>query len=287
MAFAGVVPASRPVPSPYGLFSVAKVNNHGGRDEHWAGGFAYDSELCNVEGSVIDVCGGAPLVFQEPEDFTDSKVTPFGIRVMNECLSIGYSAIDWKARTIRQLELITQKGVEAELWAGAYSSTINGENQFLASDAAVDVTGGSRDTPGAAVNPKVGIALLEQAIAECGSGTQGTLHVPPAVGALFGLPEDSEIGDQLHTFNGNLVAIGTGYDGRGPGDQDPPDDWFTPWIYATGPVTVDLGPSELVSPDFGSAVNPRTNDMAFVAVRPASVFWDGCCHFAVQVDIRE
>jgi hypothetical protein len=159
---------------------------------------------------------------------------------------------------------------------------------FLASDAATDVTGGSLDTGGAPVKPQVGIALLEQALASCGPGMQGVIHIPANLGATLIGPNDEPISDSdpLHTINGNLIAVGNGYDGRGPGETDPPDDWFRPWVYATGPVFVDLGPGELVTPEWGSAVDPRTNEMSFIAVRPASVYWDGCCHFAVQVDIR-
>jgi hypothetical protein len=290
MPFNGVVPAGRFTPAPYGLFSVAKVNNHGAADEHWVGGFDFESEICELEGSVLDICGGDPLVFMDNLDGERyGKVHPFGIRVRDECLTPGFDAIDRKAKIVRQLEMMTQKAVETELWAGNYSQSLDAlapPNQYLTSESAVDVTGGSAGTGGSPVPPVIGLALLEQALAECGPGAQGTIHAPPILGAKIGSQGGEGDGETLKTFNGNLIAFGNGYDGRGPGETTPPADWFTPWVYATGPVVVDLGPAELVTPDFSSAVNPRTNVMSFMAVRPASVFWDGCCHFAVQVDIR-
>jgi hypothetical protein len=290
MPFRGVVPANKFAPSPYGLFSVADVTKHGTGDEHWAGGFDVDSEICNVEGAVIDVCGGDPLVFLDPSDQEYPKVMPFGIRARTSCLSTAHRAIDWKSRVMRQLEMITESAVEAELWAGTYAQDAANTNMYLSSSDAVDVTSGSADgTGGTAVKPSVGIALLEQALATCGPGMQGVLHMPASVGATLIGPNDEPLSDAdpLHTINGNLIAVGNGYDGRGPGETEAPADWFTPWIYATGPVFVDLGPGELVTPEWGSAVDPKTNEMNFIAVRPASVYWDGCCHFAVQVDIRE
>jgi hypothetical protein len=58
------------------------------------------------------------------------------------------------------------------------------------------------------------------------------------------------------------------------------------YMYATGPVFVHLGSEELVTVSEDQAVNPQTNEMVMVAERPASVHWDGCCHFAQQVDVR-
>lgn len=281
MAFKGVIPAPKAVPSPFGLFGVADVTRPGAGDEHWAGGFSAETELCSFNSSIVDICGGpdVPVVVASGEMFRD--VSPFGIKAIDECLTPGWTVQDRRARVLRQLELVTQKAVERELWNGTYSIQAANSNLYLSKTGAAEVISS------AAVSPRTGLALLQQAFANCGVGVQGIVHVTKSTAEVLGdsLSLDRDKGD-AHTRAGNLVAIGNGYDGRGPGDLVPPTDPMIVWMYMTGPVSVRLGPAEMVTPSEVEALDIRTNVMRYVALRPASVSWDGCCHFAVQVDIR-
>ena len=90
---------------------------------------------------------------------------------------------------------------------------------------------------------------------------------------------------RLRTAAGNLVSVGAGYDGRGPGEGAPTDK-FVHWMYATGPVHVVLGSEELITVDATQALDTRTNEMTYAAERPAAVYTDGCCQLAVKIDIR-
>lgn len=283
----GVFPAAKLSPAPFGLFSVADVQRHGTRDEHWIEHFSQESESCAFDASLVDVCGAeTPIqIFDSSDARRWIDVHPFGIIAKDECLSIGWSVQDREARVKRQLELITEKAVETELWNGLYLQAWNtsegvttNTGMYLSSTSSTTLNGGT------AVKPKIGLALLEQALAECSTGFQGTIHMSPLLAATLGVELKLE-DDHLITSTGNKVVIGAGYDGRGPGASAPTND-FTHWIYATGPMFVHLGTNELITVSVDQAINPSTNEMTYVAERPASVHWDGCCHFAVQVDIR-
>lgn len=282
MPFKGVLPAAKLTPAPYGLFSVADVTEHGSRDEHWIGGFSAESEACAFHASLVDVCGDVTPV--SVFDTSDGKrwidVEPFGIVAQDQCLTPGLSVIDRRARVLRQLDLITPGAVETELWSGLFHRTDDGAEtgMYLASTAATTITA-------TAQKAKVGLALLEQNLATCSSGFQATIHMTPLVATMIGTDLKHENG-QLTTTTGSLVAVGSGYDGRGPGDDTAPAaSATTHWMYATGPVFVHLGTDELVTANDAQSVDVTTNIATWVAEKPAIAYWDGCCHFAVKVDV--
>ena len=290
MAFNGVFPAGAVKPSPYGLFSVAEVAEKGPRDSHWGQGFSAMSEACAFDANIVDICGGidsVPVYVNSGERF--KEVRPFGIIVFDKCLSVGFDAEDRRARAVRQLELVTQKAVETELWAGPYRSAWNNtqsEPDNLAFLAGAD----TEVVESTAVSPKIGLALLEQAVANCGPGIESVIHMSPLVSSAledgFSAVKDEEFDKtRLRTAAGNLVSVGAGYDGRGPGEGAPTDK-FVHWMYATGPVHVVLGSEELITVDATQALDTRTNEMTYAAERPAAVYTDGCCQLAVKIDIR-
>lgn len=286
MAFDGVVPAGNVKPAPYGLFSVADVVERGPRDEHWGNGFSAMSEACTFTSRIVDVCGAvAPVdVFVKAGERFKS-VKPFGILTLDECLSVGYDAEDRRARVVRQLEIVTEKAVETELWVGNYRRAWNlddpdpDEPDTYLSQSTTDVVEGT------AQKPTVALALLEQALADCGPGYQGVIHLSPLTASVLGNHLHEEDG-KLLTNSGNLVAVGSGYDGRGPGDSAAPADKFVHWMYATGPVRVVLGSKELITVNPAQATNVKTNEMTYAAERPAAVYTDGCCQLGAKADIR-
>lgn len=283
MVFKGVIPAAKLTLPPYGLLDAADVTEHGSRDEHWIGGFSAESEACAFNATLVDVCGDiTPVVVRDTLDgLRWVDVEPYGIVVRDRCLTPGLSVIDRRARILRQLDLITPKAVETELWSGLYRRALDSgaeTGMYLASTAATTITA-------TAQKAKVGLALLEQNLARCTSGFQGVIHMTPLIATMIGIDMDNS-GGTLMTRNGNKIAIGTGYDGRGPGDDaSPAATAVQHWMYATGPVFVHLGTDELVTVNDAQSVDPITNIATWVAEKPASAFWDGCCHFAVKVDI--
>ena len=278
MADNGVVPAPKSTPAKFGLFSAATVIRESS-DAHWPYGFEAETESCNFNATLIPLCdtGQDPIEILTAEGPHSKTVKPFAIEVSDECLSVGTLDQDSRARVFRKLETVTQYAVEREFARGEYTSAAtDGDGLWLASEDAINLTTGP-------VSPVLGVALLEQALATCGGGAVGVIHMPRDVAAIAG--NDYELdADSMRTKFGNLVVAGSGYTGAGPGDVERDDD-LKPWIYATGQMVVRLGEPELVTPTITEAIDAKTNATRWVASRSAAVWWDGCCHFAVQVDL--
>jgi hypothetical protein len=294
MPFNGVFPAVNTEISPFGLLSVADVTEHSTADSHWINGFQYETENCGFNASIQPICApGDPDIelFDNSDGPNYLGNIPFSIKVEDTCLAVGWDVADRKAKALRKLDLVTQKALETELSTGFHAKLYGGsigsgethstaEQQYLANQDTVQVLGNGSTSLG------VGLALLEQALADCGAGSRGVIHVPRDVASLLDthVQPDSD-GKQLLTKNNhNWVISGSGYTGAGPGDESR-DQRLTPWIYATGPIVVHLGAPEVITPRLADQVNARTNEMTVVAVKPAAVYWDGCCHFGIQVDL--
>jgi hypothetical protein len=296
MPFNGVFPAIKPEISPFGLLSVADVTEHTAADSHWVTGFQYETENCGFNASIQPICApGDPDIelFDTSNGPNYLGNMPFSIKVEDTCLTVGWSVTDRTAKALRKLDLVTQKALEMELAIGSHAGLYGGfigtgtsetadtnARQYLANPDTVQELGTGTVSLG------LGLALLEQALADCGAGSRGVIHVPRDAASLLDThvqPDDDD--KQLLTKNNhNWVISGSGYTGAGPGDQER-DQPLTPWIYATGPIVVHLGAPEVITPRLADQVNVRTNEMTVVAVKPAAVYWDGCCHFGVQVNL--
>lgn len=262
--------------SPYGLFSLQDPNVPA--DEHWVGGFTFENRQCSLTQNYLDVCGGgpAPIAGVTPSGDAIQTFLPYVVEAVETCSTFGFVARDLEDRARDALEAITQKAVEKELWTGAVA-TANSytNNRFLADSTSTDVT----PTPGTAVKVRYGLALLEQALAECGAGTRGVIHMTRDVASTLPLHRN---GDRLETQLGNYVVAGTGYTGSGPTGVVPATGT---WMYATGPVAVTLGDIQILGATKAEQVTRETNTWQVRAIRPAAAVWDGCCAFAVYVDL--
>lgn len=292
MPFKGIMPAPALVPKPYGLFSVAIIDEVGARDEHWGQGFDAMSEACSFDTALIDICSSFEEVASVNLDGARWKrIRPFGITVTDKCLVIGETMEERRERALRQLGFVTQKAVEQELWVGGYRSSWDAHLDGIEAGSSIpqgylshqDTTVLQSDPQ----SPIIALALLEQAHADNSPGTQGVVHVSPLIGSILGSSggfEKAEDGDYLLTKAGNKLVIGAGYDGSGPDATADSD--FIHWMYITGQVKVVLGSEEMVTVNPAEAVNVKTNEVTFKAERPAAVYTDGCEQFAVSADIR-
>lgn len=287
MAFKGVLPAPRVVAAPHGLFSAADVVERGARDEHWGQGFEALSEICSFTASIHDICGAidSVQVFDGADASRWRSVRPFGIVVLDDgCSSIGLPADDRRSRVVRQLDLIAEKAIEAELFSGAYRREYDdfiGETSdaYLSSSTASvveDSTGG--------FSPLQGLAILEQAYAASSPGVPGVLHLTPLLAVAL-KRQLVRVDGKLYTITGTRVVIGAGYDGRGPGETVPPTSLVQHWMYMSGPAYVVLGAKELITVDEVQSVSTTDNSTVFAAERPAAVYVDGCGQYAIKVDI--
>jgi hypothetical protein len=294
---AGVFPAAELKPARGGILDgAASVTEHADSWGQWTNGaFFWTSDACPVDLILSDYCSNAAEGLIASND-TGSSVEgwPFGIITRYRCLTVGTKLEEMKATALKQNRVGTQKALEYELWTGGISRASDHlDNRFLSGPGSVDVTPG-----GTAVSVKLGIAALEQALADCGLGAAGVIHMTRAEAALA--PTDGAIewdNDKLMTILRTPVIAGVGYDTNVVWSSDPVTGIPIPtpgpvapmpttqWMYATGPVSVHLGPSEII--DTPPMVNIATNEITILAGRPAALFYDSCCTFAVNVDLEK
>jgi hypothetical protein len=189
-------------------------------------------------------------------------------------------------RAIDQLLATQSKRIAEEFWTGAEARADGWDNRYLA-HLASDVLSDS-----GAVSATVGLACLEQYLADCSGGEPGMIHAPRQVVThwkALGLVtfENGLVRTVLQT----IVVPDAGYDGSGPqqavnGAPTPAVDGSI-WAYATSPVEVRLGPVDAQpAPDsVWEVVDRDTNDFTVFAQRLAMVTFDNCCHAAVEMDL--
>jgi hypothetical protein len=203
---------------------------------------------------------------------------PFDIRASMKVSTFGTNPAELEASAKMALDMVTQKAIEIEFWNGDVAKllTSDNDNRYLASTRTVDVT----PQPGTAVKVWYGLALLEQAIADAPIGANGVIHAPRDVATTLRLEND---GNVLKTVLGTPFVAGTGYSKRGPSGALAPAG--KAWMYATGPVSVRLGPLTIVPDKLNQAVNTRINDIEYFVDRPAAVTWSTTDSYAVLVDL--
>lgn len=290
MAFQGIFPAQPVKAASFGLLSVADVVTP--EDEKWVRGFAAEFLSRPDKVQLLSALSGEVPngVIYEPSDGTSTDthqdVRPFFIEAINEVSGMGVRGKDPRASVLAQLEATTQKAIERELWDGPVIIADNDDQPFLAKG-----TNGPKLIGSGAVAPKKALSLIEGAIADSPTGGGGVIHVTRDLGSILSLqgaikPVDNEDGTQhLETVLGTKVVIGSGYTGSSPDGALGSD--TIKFIYATGPVTVILGESEVVNEDMNRAFTPSNNDVELRAIRPAAVYFDPSIYYTVQVTIPE
>lgn len=149
---------------------------------------------------------------------------------------------------------------------------------------AVDLT----PTPGTAVHPAVGVALLEEFAGDQYGGVP-VLHTGRRAGSLLGTAGTIiRNANRLETVQGAIVAAGGGYTrlvGPPTDLQDPttvqPAGPGQAWLYVTGTVVIRRAPVIEVGPVMSRT--PATNVAEMLAERPHVVTWE-CITGAVLVD---
>ena len=132
---------------------------------------------------------------------------PFGVITRYECYSPGYTVEQRRDIARKQAEAGSQKAVEHELWSGQIAQASNRlDVPFLMDGKAVNVGAG-------VVKLALAVAKLEQALADCGLGTQGVIHLTRQAAVVAASQNVIERdGDKLFTALGTPVVAGVGYD---------------------------------------------------------------------------
>jgi hypothetical protein len=210
----------------FGLFSVNKggpeVSGDSVEAEHWVRGFEVDLESRpNYVRIMDDTDSFTETVYSDPDAPRYLEVKPFFIEVEDFATTMGLLGLDRKERVLRQLDAVTQKTVERELWEGEITRGRGYLNTYFTDEDTVVVLGG-----GAALPPHHAIANLERGIGNySASGEQGFLHITRDVAALLGsqymLTRNDDDPNHIHieTNSGTTVVIGSGYTGSGPANN--------------------------------------------------------------------
>jgi hypothetical protein len=284
----GVVEAPKIVPSAFGLLAVVKPENSANEDM-WIRGFSqeYETTVDTLTNWDDTDTSSYVLVNNATVNYYD-EIKPFFIELDEVRSTLGFLGIDRIARLKRQLEGVTGKALERELWNGDIRIAESHDNKAL-------INGATVLNSGTALSPRRALALLEHTIATTShAGEQGIIHATRDVVALLSsnssmLFHEKEK-DHLQTFGGTPVIAGSGYTGQGPTSVT--DGTETPsatnkWIYGTGTVRVYLGDIDVVNDNLSQAydVSGNANDMRIKAIRPAAVYFDTSIHLAVRVDL--
>lgn len=272
-------------PAKFGLLNSETLVTLEGKEEEWASGAYIESIACNVDTRVVELCDPSHVAEITAAGDRFVQVAPFFIQTEYACSTFGFEANDYFAKAVQAMELCQGKAVEHELWTGELAQQDIGvgfegdgnPNRYLASLSAVSVA-----ASGTPLRPAHGLALLEKALGDCGCGARGFIHSTRDVASSLRKYLKPR-GDVLETTLGTGYIAGSGYTGSGPNGEVPAGSLR--WMYATGQVSVGLGKVETTPDTRSESIDTRTNSVVVTAQRPAIATWDGCCHYAVLVDL--
>jgi len=237
MAFDGAFGAPAIVPSAFGLFSIFPPTNPTS-GEKWVRGFDQWWDTTPSYVRVLDANYSTyttAVVDSNPSVALYSHHIPFFIEVQDDRSTLGLLGEERMARVLRQLEGVSQKACELELWDGAVALQGTGTdlvNPYLAKGSSVTILAGRKSdgsvadpvADGAAISVKHGVGVLEYQIGQYSSaGEQGWLHMTRDTAAILSsynqmvFHQPGDLGSQhLQTFGGTPLVCGSGYSGNGP-----------------------------------------------------------------------
>jgi len=283
----GVVVAPAIEPSDFGLFSVAKPEATTLADEdRWIRTFAqeWDTSIYSAK-NWDDTDTTSASVASDATPIRYTQIKPFFIEVEEQISTFGYTALNRFERISRQIEGITQKAIEQELWDGAVREGESHDNLALSASTATLLNSGT------ALSAARALALLDFKIGSTSPcGEQGVIHMTRDIASILAsnyvLYHTAD--GRLETISGTPIIIGSGYSGTGPtGATGATATDTNKWMYGTGSVQVYVGNVDVVNDNNGQAydVSGNQNDMKLKAIRPAAVYFDTTIHLAVRVDL--
>jgi hypothetical protein len=289
MAFTGVFEAPLIQPSAFGLLAVVKPENAPDEDK-WVRGFSQEWETTTQYLSNWDatdttqeaIVNGATVKYY-------TEINPFFVEIDETLSTLSFLSVDRIQRITRQLDGMTQKAMEVELWDGEIRKGESHLNVALSDGSATVLNSGT------ALSAKRAIALLEHEIGQYShGGEQGFIHMSRDVfsilssaGQVFMHSRDGS-GDHLQTSGGTPVVVGSGYSGNGPdGASGAEATADNKWIYATGTVKTFVGKVDVVNDNLAQAydVSGNQNDMRLKAIRPVAAYFDTSIHLAIRVNL--
>lgn len=277
-----LVPTAGLEVASFGILSPATtVYNH--TDSFWTSGITYENQDAGLVIANGSIYGANPIETVTVVDNTASKehfktYYPFDVKASVKVSTFGTNPAEIEASAKNALDIVMQKAIEIEFWNGDIAKLLDSDNdnRYLASAQAVDVT----PTAGTGVKVRYGLGLLEQALGDASLGSKGVIHAPRVVGSVLNLEKD---GNKLVAPLGNSVVSGVGYSMKGPNGVVAGAG--KAWMYATGPVSVRIGPTIVTPEKLNQAINTKINEIQYFVDGSAAVTWSTTDLYAVLVDL--
>jgi len=274
----------------FGLLSVVQPR-YTEPDAHWRNGVTWQDICGQALSTLSPYCSGdaePPQVKSETTDIDTFGALPFTVYAKVDCSPVGYTQEEQRARAVDALTRTEGDQVEAVFSTGTVAGLPNKVYPHLQSETAVVEGSGSMQiqlqcvaTPvsGAATfEITEGLGILESLASTCWHG-QLTLHVPLVLAhRMISSALVKADGAQMKTINGNLVALGAGYDGHSPAGAATPG---AAWIYATGPVFAYRSQPETFN--FREQFNRENNTLETIVERTYVLGYTCCCMYAVPI----
>lgn len=234
-----------------------------------------------------DIDYGAAGKFLPTSEEDWNIVYPFQVIHGDGCSTVDLSWRPFRELAEQNLQRHEFKAVEKALWSGVIdpaSGVLDPNIDYLSKPGLVTQIDGAGFDAASAVPAKTAFGMLEKALMDA---CVKYIHVPvsliPFLTDLFIRDEDGF----LRTHAGSFIIVGNGYDGSGPGDQNPdgshnlnvPSAPGEDWIYGTGKIRVfkgDLRTSPPSEENFLEALNFGQNRLEFRAERAWAVGVDPC-----------
>lgn len=286
MAFTGIFEAPKITPSEFGLLSLVKPETRS-KEDQWVRGFSqeWDTSLYSAT-NYDDTDTTSESVASDATPTRYDEIKPFFIEAEDYRSTLGFVGLDYIARVKRQLEGVTQKAIELELWDGAIRKGESHANKAL-SDASATLVNGTT-----ALSISRALALLDFTMGSTSPcGENGIIHMTKDAAGLLAsnyMIFHNEEKGHLQTISGTKIVVGSGYTGTGPdGATGATASATNKWMYGTGTVKVFLGDVDVVTDNLAQSydVSGNQNDMRIKAIRPAAVYFDTTIHLAVRVDL--
>lgn len=258
--------------------------------DRWVSGISYQP-LDNSDLQVFDPCD---ITDVETPQTPPGVVTwqPYALFADDTCDTLTFKTHDWVGRVTARMDVGIYKALEKEFWSGAIAQSSSNGNFYLNKIGSLNV-----GPTGSAVSVHKGMELIDQALASCGIGSRGFIHMP--VSCLPYLTTVRRDGNLLLNARDTRVVPGEGYDGSGPGGSAPGSG--NAWIYGTGPVRtwIDDRTDPKLGMVNGMKLVPDVSDLAnlyqglnrpvnTVVVRGEKIVladWDTQCWFACLVTL--
>lgn len=270
-----------PLPE-YGLLSVTQPITP--KDSHWEGtGVYWEDVLCT---DVTSISGFVCPPTGDAKDVDRGKriccAEPYTTLSSYECPPVGVPAGEAFDIARKRLLSLEHREVERVFWTGiagdgtAINPSLQAGNSTC-DDGPVDLT-----PDAGALDPVAAIAVLESALAACGTG-MGVIHGNYGIASyLANHMLLTERNGGWYTPTGQRLALGAGYPGTGPANVVA--DAGETWLFATGPVGVWRGEIFLTPDRLDQAVDRSLNDVTVFAERTYAAGWN-CCLFAVRLSL--